>query len=41
MELKSGWLLKGIYNEACAAEGYCPYYFGRDPHRRMPVFHGL
>ena len=30
MELKSGWQVKGIYNEACAAEGYCPYYFGRD-----------
>jgi len=30
MELKPGWLLKGVYNEACAAEGYCPYYFGRD-----------
>jgi len=29
MELKSGWQVKGIYNEACAAEGYCPYYFGR------------
>ena len=30
MELKSGWQVKGTYNEACAAEGYCPYYFGRD-----------
>ena len=20
----------GTYNEACASEGYCPYYFGRD-----------
>jgi len=28
MELKSGWQVKGIYNEACATEGYCPYYFG-------------
>ena len=26
----SGWELKGIYNEACASEGHCPYYFGRD-----------
>jgi len=25
-----GWELKGIYNEACASEGHCPYYFGRD-----------
>lgn len=29
-ELKSGWQLKGTYNEACASEGHCPYYFGRD-----------
>lgn len=29
-ELKPGWQLKGTYNEACAAEGHCPYYFGRD-----------
>lgn len=25
-----GWKIKGIYNEACASEGQCPYYFGRD-----------
>lgn len=24
------WHLKGIYHEACASEGHCPYYFGRD-----------
>jgi len=29
-QLKSGWKVKGIYNEACASEGHCPYYFGRD-----------
>jgi hypothetical protein len=29
-ELKPGWQVKGVYNEACAAEGHCPYYFGRD-----------
>ena len=29
-ELKSGWSVKGIYNEACASEGHCPYHFGRD-----------
>jgi hypothetical protein len=29
-ELKPGWQIKGIYNEACASEGHCPYYFGRD-----------
>ena len=28
--LTSGWTVKGTYNEACAAEGHCPYYFGRD-----------
>jgi hypothetical protein len=28
--LKSGWQVKGTYNEACAAEGHCPFYFGRD-----------
>jgi len=27
--LEAGWIIKGIYNEACAAEGACPYYFGR------------
>ena len=30
VELKPGWRIKGIYNEACASEGHCPYYFGRD-----------
>ncbi len=29
MELKTGWHVKGRYNEGCAAEGACPYYFGR------------
>lgn len=29
-ELKPGWYIKGIYNETCASEGHCPYYFGRD-----------
>jgi len=29
-ELQPGWQLKGIYNETCASEGHCPYYFGRD-----------
>jgi hypothetical protein len=28
--LQSGWEIKGVYNEACASEGHCPYYFGRD-----------
>lgn len=30
VELKPGWQVKGTYNEACASEGHCPYYFGRD-----------
>jgi hypothetical protein len=29
-ELEPNWLIKGLYNEACASEGQCPYYFGRD-----------
>ena len=28
-ELQPGWQVKGIYNESCASEGACPYYFGR------------
>ena len=28
--LTKGWKVTGTYNEACAAEGHCPYYFGRD-----------
>jgi len=28
--LRAGWHVKGIYNEACASEGHCSYYFGRD-----------
>lgn len=30
VELRPGWQIEGIYNEACASEGHCPYYFGRD-----------
>ena len=30
VELQQDWQIKGIYNEACASEGHCPYYFGRD-----------
>lgn len=29
-ELESGWRVKGTFNEACAAEGHCPFHFGRD-----------
>jgi hypothetical protein len=28
-ELKPGWQIKGTYNESCASQGHCPYYFGR------------
>jgi len=28
--IRPGWHLKGTYHEACASEGHCPYYFGRD-----------
>lgn len=27
--LTPGWTVTGTYNEACAAEGHCPFYFGR------------
>jgi hypothetical protein len=27
--IKPGWRIKGIYNESCASQGHCPYYFGR------------
>jgi hypothetical protein len=29
VELQPGWQVKGVYNESCASEGACPYYFGR------------
>jgi len=29
VELQPGWQIKGVYNESCASEGACPYYFGR------------
>lgn len=28
--MRRGWHLRGTYHEACASEGHCPYYFGRD-----------
>ena len=28
--IQPGWYVKGTYHEACASEGHCPYYFGRD-----------
>jgi hypothetical protein len=28
--VRRGWHLRGTYHEACASEGHCPYYFGRD-----------
>jgi hypothetical protein len=29
IEIKPGWRIRGIYNESCASQGHCPYYFGR------------
>ena len=29
-KLEAGWKVKGVYNEACAAEGTCPLLFQRD-----------
>lgn len=29
-EVAAGWTVTGTYNETCASEGHCPYYFGRD-----------
>ena len=29
-KIRPGWHVKGVYNEACAAEGHCPFYFERD-----------
>jgi hypothetical protein len=28
--IEPGWRVRGAYHEACASEGHCPYYFGRD-----------
>ncbi len=25
-----GWSMKGVWHEACASEGHCSFYFGRD-----------
>ena len=27
---QQGWRISGLYLETCAAEGQCPYYFGRE-----------
>jgi hypothetical protein len=29
-QLQEGWKIEGIFNDACASEGVCPYYLGRD-----------
>jgi hypothetical protein len=31
MQIKNlHWQIRGTYNEACAVEGQCPFYLGRD-----------
>jgi hypothetical protein len=30
IQLQKGWKVEGIFNDACASEGVCPYYLGRD-----------
>jgi len=40
-KIKPGWFVKGVYNEACAAEGHCPFYFGRDKEGGCKYFMGL
>jgi hypothetical protein len=29
-QLQEGWKVEGVFNDACASEGVCPYYLGRD-----------
>jgi len=39
--IQPGWKLRGVWYEACAAEGHCPLYFGRDmasPCRNFAVY---
>lgn len=39
--IQSGWQIRGIWYEACASEGHCPLYFGRDmesPCRNFAVY---
>jgi hypothetical protein len=30
VQLQQGWKVEGVFNDACASEGVCPYYLGRD-----------
>ena len=39
--IQPGWQLRGVWYEACASEGHCPLYFGRDmesPCRNFAVY---
>lgn len=39
--IQPGWKLRGTWYEACASEGHCPLYFGRDmesPCRNFAVY---
>jgi Protein of unknown function (DUF1326) len=30
VQVQEGWKVEGVFNDACASEGVCPYYLGRD-----------
>ncbi|MGB6836433.1 MAG: DUF1326 domain-containing protein [Dehalococcoidia bacterium] len=39
--IQPGWQVRGVWYEACASEGHCPLYFGRDmesPCRNFAVY---
>jgi len=39
--IQPGWQIRGVWYEACASEGHCPLYFGRDmesPCRNFAVY---
>jgi hypothetical protein len=39
--IEPGWQVRGVWYEACASEGHCPLYFGRDmenPCRNFAVY---
>lgn len=41
LNIQPGWQLRGTWYEACASEGHCPLYFGRDmesPCRNFAVY---
>ena len=38
VQLQEGWKVEGVFNDACASEGFCPYYMGRDVQGGCPHF---